>query len=209
MPTFRDRRSHKQSGAERVMEIARQRRILRPKDLKPYGLDPILLRRLQAAGHLERRARGIYVPTDEQFSEQQMLAETATRVPHGVVCLLSALRFHDLTTQNPTEIWLAIDHHARSPREPEIPLRIVHFSGAALTSGVQVQKIDSVSVRIYDAAKTVADCFKFRNKIGVDIAVEALRDYLRRRNRKIDALWRYADLDRVQTVIRPYLEAAA
>jgi predicted transcriptional regulator of viral defense system len=209
MTTFRDKRASKRPGADRVMELARQRRILRPKDLKPYGLDPILLRRLQAAGRLERRARGIYVPTDGQFSEQQMLAETATRVPHGVVCLLSALRFHDLTTQNPTEIWLAIEHHARIPREPEIPLRIVHFSGAALTRGVEVHKIDGVPVRIYDAAKTVADCFKFRNKIGVDIAIEALRDYLRRRNRNIDALWRYADIDRVQTVMRPYLETAA
>src|SRR5579859_7489597 len=120
MPTFRDSPTSKRRGAERVMELARQRRILRPKDLEPYGLDPILLRRLQAAGRLERRARGIYVPSDGNFSEQQTLAETAIRVPHGVVCLLSALRFHDLTTQNPTEIWLAIDHHARTPREPEI-----------------------------------------------------------------------------------------
>ncbi|HTD62247.1 MAG TPA: type IV toxin-antitoxin system AbiEi family antitoxin domain-containing protein [Gemmatimonadaceae bacterium] len=209
MPTFRDNPTSKQRGAERVMELARQRRILRPKDLEPYGLDPILLRRLQAAGRLERRARGIYVPSDGNFSEQQMLAETTIRIPHGVVCLLSALRFHDLTTQNPTEIWLAIDHHARTPRVPEIPLRIVRFSGAALTAGVAVHKIDGTPVRVYDAAKTVADCFKFRNKIGVDIAIEALRDYLRRRNRKIDALWRYAAIDRVQTVIRPYLEAAA
>jgi predicted transcriptional regulator of viral defense system len=191
------------------MELARQRRILRPKDLASYGLDPILLRRLHAAGRLERRARGIYVPSDGNFSEQQMLAETAIRIPHGVICLLSALRFHDLTTQNPTEIWLAIDHHARTPREPEIPLRIVRFSGAALTAGVEVHKIDGTPVRVYDAAKTVVDCFKFRNKIGVDIAIEALRDYLRRRNRKIDTLWRYAEIDRVQTVIRPYLEAAA
>lgn len=189
------------------MELARQRRILRPRDLQPYGLDPILLRRLHAAGRLERRARGIYVPTNGKFSEQQMLAEAAIRISHGVVCLLSALRFHDLTTQNPTEIWLAIDHHARTPREPELPLRIVRFSGLALTAGVEIHKIDGASVRIYDAAKTVADCFKFRNKIGVDVAVEALRDYVRRRNRNIDALWRYAGINRLQTVMRPYLEA--
>lgn len=191
------------------MALARQRRVLRPRDLEPYGLDPILLRRLQAAGRLERRARGIYVPSDGDFSEQHMLAETAVRIPRGIVCLLSALRFHDLTTQNPTEIWLAIDHHARTPREPEIPLRVVRFSGAALTAGVEAHKIDGTPVRVYDAAKTIADCFKFRNKIGIDIAIEALRDYLRRRNRKMDTLWRYAEIDRVQSVMRPYLEAAA
>jgi predicted transcriptional regulator of viral defense system len=207
MPTFRDNSTRTPPGADRVIELARQRRILRPRDLRPYGLDPILLRRLHAAGRLERHARGIYVPTDGKFSEKQMLAEVATRISHGVVCLLSALRFHDLTTQNPTEIWLAIDHHARTPREPELPLRIVRFSGLALTAGVEIHKIDGAPVRIYDAAKTVADCFKFRNKIGVDVAVEALRDYLRRRNRNIDALWRYARINRLQTVMRPYLEA--
>ncbi len=189
------------------MDLARRRRILRPRDLKPYGLDPILLRRLYAAGRLERRARGVYVPTDGAFSEHQMLAETATRVPRGVVCLLSALRFHDLTTQNPSDIWLAVGHRARTPRVPELPLRIVRFSGRALTAGVDVHQIDGASVRVYDAAKTVADCFKFRNKIGIDVAIEALRDYLRRRSRSIDTLWRYAEIDRVRAVMQPYLEA--
>ena len=144
---------------------------------------------------------------DEGFTEKRMLAETAIRVPHGVICLLTALRFHDLTTQNPGEIWLAIAHNARTPREPGLPLRIVYLSGAALAAGVEVHQIDGASVRVYDAAKTVVDCFKFRNKVGTDVAIEALRDYLRRRGRSANALWRYAKIDRVSTVILPYLEA--
>ena len=205
MPTFRD--DTRRSGADRLLALIKHRRILRPRDLKPYGLDPILLRRLYAAGRLERSARGIYMTLDEGFTEKQMLAETAIRVPHGVMCLLTALRFHDLTTQNPGKIWLAIDHHARTPREPALPLRIVHFSGAALTAGVEVHQINGASVRVYDAAKTVVDCFKFRNKVGTDVAIEALRDYARRRGITADALWHYAKIDRVGRVILPYLEA--
>lgn len=136
-----------------------------------------------------------------------MLAAASARVPHGVVCLLSALRFHELTTQNPAEIWLAIDRKARAPKAPELPLRIVRFSGAALTEGVETHRIDGVSVRVTSPAKTVADCFKYRRKIGADVALEALRECWRTRRCSVDALWRYAKVCRVTTVMRPYLEA--
>jgi predicted transcriptional regulator of viral defense system len=181
--------------------------VLRPRDLAPYGISREILRRLHAEGRLERRGRGLYVLSGTAMSEHEMLAQAAARVPHGVVCLLSALRFHGLTTQNPAEVWLAIDRKARAPKEPELPLRIVRFSGAALTAGVETHVVDGVRVRVYDPAKTVADCFKYRNKIGVDVAVEALRDCWRSRRCTADDLWRYAAVCRAANVMRPYLEA--
>jgi predicted transcriptional regulator of viral defense system len=124
-----------------------------------------------------------------------------------VVCLLSALSFHELTTQNPAKVWLAIERDARAPRVPDLPLRIIRLSGKAFSAGIETHRINGVPIRVYDAAKTVVDCFKFRNKVGLDVAIEALRDYLRRRGTTTDALWRYAYIDRVTNIIRPYIEA--
>jgi predicted transcriptional regulator of viral defense system len=208
MRTFRG--SHlTASGKDRVIALARRRGIIRPRDLDARGLDRKLLTRLQAEGQIERRARGIYTLADADLGERQTLLEVATRVPHGVICLPSALRFHELTTQSPAKVWLAIERDARAPRESGLPLRIVHLSGQAYTAGIEVHRISGVPVRVYDAAKTVVDCFKFRNKVGTDVAIEALRDYLRRRRNTVDALWRYAEIDRVTNVMRPYLETAA
>ena len=193
----------------RALDLARARGALRPRDLAEHGMSGEVLRRLEADGLLERRARGVYVPTGVDRSEHEMLALVGARVPHGVICLLSALRFHGLTTQNPSEIWLAIDRRARMPIEPELPLHIVRFSGAALSAGVEEHETDGVGVRVYDPAKTVADCFKYRRKIGVDVAIEALREYLRSPGRSMDDLWTYAGICRVQNVMRPYLEAMA
>lgn len=181
--------------------------MLRPRDLAPHGISREILRRLHAEGQLERRGRGLYVLANAVLSEHEMLAQAATRVPHGVVCLLSALRFHALTTQNPAEVWLAIDRKARTPKEPELPLRILRFSGVARTAGVKAHVVDGVRVRVYEPAKTVADCFKYRNKIGVDVAIEALRECWRSRRCTADELWRYAAICRVANVMRPYLEA--
>jgi predicted transcriptional regulator of viral defense system len=199
---------HTPSGKDRVIDLARRQGVLRPRDLAPLGLDRKLLTRLCEEGLLERRVRGIYTLPNADLGARQTLVEVAARVPHGVICLLSALRFHDLTTQNPADVWLAIDRNARAPREPGLPLRIVRFSGKASTSGVEVHQISGVPVRIYDPAKTVVDCFKYRHKIGIDVAVEALRDYLRRRGSTVDPLWRYAAVDRVSNVMGPYLQAA-
>jgi predicted transcriptional regulator of viral defense system len=140
-------------------------------------------------------------------SEHEMLAAVSARVPHGVVCLLSALRFHDLTTQNPAEVWLAIDRKARAPAQRELPLRIVRFSGKARIKGIEEHFIDGVRVRIYNPAKTVADCFKYRRKIGTDVALEALRDCCRSKRCSLDELSRYAAVCRVTNVMQPYLEA--
>jgi predicted transcriptional regulator of viral defense system len=153
--------------------------------------------------------RGLYGLTTRPVSAHGTLAEVARRVPKGVVCLLSALRFHDLTTQAPFEVWLAIDNKAATPRLDYPPLRLVRFSGAALTEGVEEHDVDSVTVRITGVAKTVADCFKYRNKIGLDVALEALREAWNAKRMTSDQIWHYAKIDRVANVMRPYLENLA
>lgn len=156
---------------------------------------------------MERAGRGLYRVTGGQVTEHHSLAEACKRVPSGVVCLLSALRFHGLTTQAPFEAWLAVDVHAWRPRVDHPPLRIVRFSGKALKEGIETHPVEGVEVKVYSAAKTVADCFKYRNKIGLDVALEALKDYLRKYRGKTDDLWRYAKICRIANVLRPYLEA--
>jgi predicted transcriptional regulator of viral defense system len=194
---------------ERVLEIARQEGILRPRDLDRHGIARTHLQRLERRGLLERAGRGLYRLPSANLTEHHSLAAACKLVPHGVVCLLSALRFHDLTTQAPFEVWLAIGVRARRPSQTTPPLRIVRFSGPAFTRGVEKHVVEGVEARVYGAAKTVADCFKYRNKIGLHVAIEALRDYRRRHPRGMDELWRYARICRVANVMRPYLEAQA
>jgi predicted transcriptional regulator of viral defense system len=189
--------------------IPREQGVLRSRDVASQGGSRTGVQRLTNAGLLERVGRGLYVPRGARITEQHTLAEAATRVPAGVVCLLSALVFHGMTTQNPHEVWLAVDVKARKPRTDWPPLRIVRFSGRALTFGVTAHVIEGVAVRITSRAKTVADCFKYRNKIGIDVAIEALRDYLGKRGRSMDDLLAAAEVCRVSRVIRPYLEALA
>jgi predicted transcriptional regulator of viral defense system len=194
---------------QRILEIVEQVGVLRPRDLNAYGIPREHLRRLHAGGRLRRLGRGLYVLPDADLTEHHTLAEACKRVPHGVVCLLSALRFHELTTQAPFEVWLAIGEKAWRPRVDYPPLRIVRFSGAALAAGVEEHVVEGVSVKVYCPAKTVADCFKYRNKIGLDVALEALRDCRRQRKCTNDELWHYAEICRVANVMRPYLEATA
>jgi len=181
------------------------RGIFRSRDA---GVSRVALARLAKAGALERISRGLYAPTNVKVTEHRTLVEAAVRVPHGVVCLLSALRFHKLTTQSPHEVWMAIGVKARKPAADWPPLHIVRFSGAALSFGVEKHVLENVEVRLTSREKTVADCFKYRNKVGVDVAIEALRDYLRSRRRSMDLL-DAAAASRVKNVMRPYLEAMA
>jgi len=153
--------------------------------------------------------RGLYIPADALATVHHRLAEASKRVPNGIICLISALRFHDLTTQVPHEVWMAISEKARRPRGDYPPLRIVRFSGASLDYGVLTQKVEGVAVRVFDPAKTVADCFKYRNKIGLDVALEALRDCYRQRKATMDELWKAAKVCRVARVMQPYLESIA
>jgi len=185
----------------------RETGMLRIRDVRARGLHPEYVRRLVAGGHLIRAGRGIYLLPDAAFTAHHSLAEACKRVPRGVVCLLSSLRYHEIGTQNPHQVWLALDVKARLPRPDYPPLKVVRFSGPALSEGVDVRQIEGVDVRIYNAAKTVVDCFKYRNKIGLDVGIEALREGWRNRRFTMDDLWRYAKVDRVTNVMRPYLDA--
>ena len=195
------------SKTQQVLELAREMGAIAAKDVEALGIHRQYLKRLEQLGLLIRSGRGIYTYVDAEITEKHSLVEAALRVPHGVVCLLSALSFHELTTQAPFEIWLAIDQKARSPKEAILPLRIVYMSGQALSAGIESHSIEGVPVRVYCLAKTVADCFKYRNKIGQDVALEALRSCCQQRRCTIDELWHYAKICRVQNVIRPYLES--
>jgi predicted transcriptional regulator of viral defense system len=181
--------------------------LVRPRDLVRQGITRAKLARLVERGVLRKLGRGIYAPTAAVPTVHHSLAEAAKRVPRGVICLLSALRFHGLTTQHPFEVWVAIGHKAWRSRLNDPPLRFVHMSGAAAKAGIETHVIEGVAVPIFDAAKTVVDCFRYRNKIGLDVALEALRDYRRRHRGKMDSLWRYAKICRVSRVMQPYLES--
>ena len=195
------------SQSEWVLERVRQAGMVRPRDLNADGITHQYLQSLARRGLLERRGRGLYAVAGAQdlFDERETLSEVAKRLPGGIVCLLSALRFHDLTTQAPFEVWVAVEHSAYVPRDPSLPLHVVYFSGTALTEGIEEHVVNGVRVRVYNPAKTVADCFKYRNKIGLDVALEALREVWRERRVTMDELWRYAKVDRVANVMRPYL----
>jgi predicted transcriptional regulator of viral defense system len=194
-----------QTTTDRVAELARHAGIFRPRDLA--GIPRQYLHLAKERGKVTRVARGLYMASDADVTENHDLALAAKRVPHGVVCLLSALRFHELTTQMPFEVWLAIDPKARLPKTEYPPLRIVRFSRMALTYGAAPHIIEGVTVRITTPAKTVADCFKYRNKIGLDVALEALRDCYRERKATLDEIWEAAKVCRLANVIRPYMES--
>jgi len=192
---------------EYILNLVRQAGVLRPRDLEAQGISRTYLVRLHQRGVLDRPSRGLYVLADADLGEHQSLAEACKRVPHGVVCLLSALQFHELTTQVAFEVWMAIDVKARRPKLETPALRIVRFSGKALTFGVEEHPIGGVTVKVYSPAKTVADCFKYRNKIGLDVAMEALREVWRGRRASMDELFEAAKVGRVAKVMRPYLES--
>ncbi|PKO20288.1 MAG: transcriptional regulator [Chloroflexi bacterium HGW-Chloroflexi-1] len=195
------------SQMERARELVRQQGILRPRDLVARNLPGAYLGRLAQEGRVERVGRGLYRSRAVELTEQHTLAEVCRRVPQGVVCLLSALRFHNLTTQSPAEVWLALSNTARVPKLDLLPLRVVRFGTAARTVGVEEHLVEGVPVRVYDPAKTVVDCFKFRNKIGLEAALEALHASWRERRFTMDQIWRYAAICRMTNVMRPYLES--
>ena len=197
------------TSEESVLALARERPLLRARDLAEHALPTVTLTRLVASGKLERVARGVYSLPSRRLNEHRSLAEACLLVPQGVICLLSALRVHGIGTQAPFEVWIAIPQNAPTPRVDQPALRIVRMSGPTLAAGVEVRRIDGVKVPIFSAEKTVADCFKFRNKIGLDVALEALRDGWSRGLLSMDALVLHAATYRVANVMRPYLESVA
>jgi predicted transcriptional regulator of viral defense system len=198
-----------ESSHQTILDLAAQHGLIRPSDLSERGLPSVALTRLVRQGLLTRVGRGLYARPDRKVSEHGTLAEVARKHPQAIVCLLSALRVHDLTTQSPFEVWLAIPNKARPPKMDYPPLRVMRFSGTLLSDGVEEHQIDGVTVRVTNVARTVADCFKFRNKIGLDVALEALQEAWLAKRLSMDELWRYATLCRVANVMRPYMESLA
>lgn len=189
-----------------VVDLALEKGVLRPRDLAESGIPRQYLRMAHEQGLVERVARGLYCVPEIRLS-QPTLAEVCKRVPNAVVCLTSALAFHHLTTQVPHHVHLAIGEKAHAPKIEFVEVHYVRFSGMALTEGVETHDIGGVEVRVYKPAKTIADCFKYRNKMGLDVAMEALRDGLRQRKVNVNDLVRYGRICRVEKVMQPYLEA--
>ena len=192
---------------DRTLKLARRRQGVTARELAVAGIHREVLSRLVAAGELDRIARGLYRLPEQPLTEHRGLAIAGAAVPLGVICLLSALQFHGIGTQLPSEVWIAIDRRARRPALKYPPLRVVRYTGTALTEGVETHRIGGRSVSVYNVAKTLADCFKYRNKIGLDVALEALREAWRKRRFTMEALDRFAAICRVQRVMQPYLEA--
>lgn len=199
--------SQPSSPQQAVLALASQRPLLRASDVAALNVPTVTLTRLVAAGKLQRVARGLYSLPGQPMHEHRSLAEVALRVPRGVVCLLSALRVHGMGTQAPFEVWLAMPHHIPVPRLGQPALRVVRMSDATRSEGMEHIAIDGVDVPVFSAAKTVADCFKYRHKIGLDVALVALRDGWVKQLFSMDELWHHATLNRVAQVMRPYLES--
>ena len=182
---------------------------VRTRDLDQADIPRAYLKRLCDRGLLEQVDRGIYRLTDAPVTELSSLAEVSKRVPHAVICLISALQVHGMTTELPLAVWVMIDRHARMPRVGSPTLEVVRASGQALEHGVEARVIDNVKVRLTTPAKTVVDCFRFRRHVGLEVALAALKDYLKKRRGPIDALIEAARADRIDALMRPYLEALA
>ncbi len=192
---------------QQVVDLAHRKGLLRPRDLAEVGIPRQYLHMAHEQGLIKRVARGLYRIPGQMSSGNVSLAEVCKRAPSGVICLISSLSFHELTTQLPHFVYLAIEEKAHSPRIETVDVKVFRFSGDAFTQGIEKHDVDGIEVRVYSPAKTVADCFKFRNKIGLDVAIEALRDCLRQRSVKVDDLVHYARICRVERVMRPYMEA--
>jgi predicted transcriptional regulator of viral defense system len=183
--------------------------IFRPKDLAEFGVSVDQLRTWLRRGEAERIGRGLYRHRDAEPTEQDTIVRVCTRVPRAIVCLLTALHLHGIGTQLPREVWIALDRKARKPKLDDLPARIVRFSGPMLTYAVETRNIQGIQVRITSPARTIVDCFRYRKRIGLDVALEALRDGLRSKQVPVEKIRRAAEVCRIQTVIRPYLESMA
>jgi predicted transcriptional regulator of viral defense system len=190
-----------------ALDFVRAKGLVRPRDLAAKKIPRDYLDRLHRRGLVERISRGVYAWPGADLGENQTLVEAARQVPRGVICLLSALEFHGIGTQQPHEVWLAIPPSAWRPKLEFPKLRVVRFSGAAFTRSIEKHDLHGVPVHVFGVAKTVADCFKFRNKIGLDVALEALRECWRARRCTMDDLWKAAATCRMTRVMRPYLES--
>lgn len=192
---------------KQVLKMLKQKLTVRSSDLLQAGIPRVILTRMVQSGVLERVVRGLYRKPNTLLSENETMVDVALKSPRAIFCLLSALQFHELTTQLPREIWIAMPQGSRAPKMDYPPIRMLRFSGKTYSEGIQTIVRDHVALKIYSPAKTVIDCFKFRNKIGLDIALEALKDVLRKKKATRDELYYFAKIERVKKIILPYLEA--
>ena len=193
--------------SDHILDLARHRHVLRASDVRAHGWSPQLLIRLHQTGKLQRFARGLYGLPDAEVTEHQTLIEVCQRVPKAVLCLLSALQFHEIGTQLPHDIWIALPEATQTPVLRYPTLRVTRLRGDAYSDGIQTVIVRGVTIRVYSVAKTVTDCFKFRNKIGLDVALEALKEAWRGRKVTMAELRHFAKINRVERVMQPYLEA--
>ncbi len=192
---------------QQVIDLVRAQSVIRPRDLKEHRLSKDYLYILAQEGVIERVGRGLYQWPNKDLGRHHSLVEVSKLAPKAVVALLSALNYHNMTTQNPHQIWLAIDRKAWRPEISYPPVRFVTMSAESLHSGVETHLIEGVSIKVFNPAKTVVDCFKYRGKVGLDVAMEALREGWSARKFTIDELQCYAKICRVQKVMQPYLES--
>lgn len=192
---------------QQILALAQQQGQVRARDLANQGIPRAVLARMLASGELIRIARGLYCAADAATSQSDSLATTSRKIPNAVICLLSALQFHGLTTQLPRQVWIAMPRGSHTPRIDYPPLKMVQYAAESFEAGVEEHQREGTSIKVYSAAKTVADCFKHRHRIGLDVALEALRDASAQRKASADDLWRFAKINRVANVMRPYMEA--
>jgi predicted transcriptional regulator of viral defense system len=197
----------KQTKTEKLLKLVQRKHIIRANDLNIAGIPRNYLSRLVKRGQLLKLGRGIYAAETLPASEHISLLEVSCQIPKAVICLLSALKFHEIGTQVPHEVWVAIDVKAWAPQIDSPAIRIARFSGDALSFGVEQKRISGMEIRVFNPAKTVADCFKFRHKIGMVVALVALRDCYSQKKASMDELWEAAKICRVANVMRPYLES--
>ena len=191
----------------RLLDLIDRLGLVRARDVANAGIPTVYLTRLVRAGALERVARGLYARASSPVGEHVSLAEVAKLAPRGLVCLLSALAFHGLGTLNPRRVWLALPHKAKPPTSTSVGLTVVRMHPGALAAGVVVHDVDGTPVPVFDPSKTIADLFEFRSRVGLDVALEALRAYAGSAHRDLEVLRRYARIDGVERVLQPYLEA--
>jgi predicted transcriptional regulator of viral defense system len=201
--------SDARSNRQRARKLLKQHGTMRTKEILAAGIHPRTLYQMRDAGEIEELGRGLFRLTSMPPLAQPDLVTVAKRVPNGVLCLISALAFHELTTQVPHRVQLALPITARNPRLTHPPIQIHRFSDDSFRTGMETHDIDGVAIRVYSPEKSLADAFKYRNKIGKDVAVEALRTYLSRPRPRLRELLAYARACRVENIIRPYLEAIA
>jgi len=197
----------KKNKSDKVFRTLSKQGVVKTSAFVKMNISRAYLSKMKVRGLITQTGRGYYTLPKRSISEHHGLVEVSVAFPGGVICLLSALEFHELTTQNPFKVWVAIGRRDRRPAYKGVPTIIVRYSPACLKEGIERHSIEGVEVRVFNIAKTIADCFKFRNKIGIDVALEALKECLQKRSCSIDDLWHCARICRVSKIMRPYMEA--